>query len=613
METPKFFHVLEGQTLPAEGASNGRRYKFGPFELDTEKHVLSRQQLPLALPPKCFDLLCILVSNSQALLEKDQLMRALWPDTFVEEANLSNLVAMLRKALGDSPAKSQYIQTVPKLGYRFAAPIHITDGPQAPSAAQPRPAVRIIVFPFASSTAFDDRDRLTYSLPDAISSSLAELNAFAVRSIHVAMRFDPLHWDPKQVAKEADVDFILTGTLGSQAFGIHAVIQLIHAPSGTLLWTKSWDVNTSELLKLHQGVVQLVVRSLVRGTADTGISPSQTGTPSHSAAYNLYLMANQLSLNRTPENMALARDLYVACVERDPSFAQAWARLGRCYRFLEKFGTEHLPDHQLAQKALERAFALNPDLILAHSLYTPIQADVGQAESAMVRLLNTLTFHQNSPELFAALVHACRYCGQLDASLAAHRKAVELDPSAHTSVAHTYFALGDFERTLFWYGTGAGLYLDALALACMDRNDEAAALLWTRKEKFDLMHAPMRSLEAYLQSDPERGIAILRAAQSSPSSEPELRFYMARQAAKFGDLSLANQLLLRSVEEGYWSAVGLQRDPWLEPLRATADYAQILEMVKTREAKSRAAFLNAGGESILSLQVSGRKLDGWPT
>ncbi len=371
-------------------------------------------------------------------------MRALWPDTFVEEANLSNLIALLRKALGDSPSRSQYIQTVPKLGYRFTASVQIPPATHAPAAEQAPPAIRIMVFPFRTTPGFDDSDRLAYSLPDDISNTLAELNAFSVRSIQVAARFDPLHWDPQRVAREADVDFILAGTIGPGDSGIHAGIQLIQAPSGTLLWSKSWDINTSELLKLQQGVVHLVVRSLVRGPADAGIFSSQTGAPVHSAAYNLYLMANQLSLNRTPENMALARDLYVACVEKDPGFAAAWARLGRCYRFLQKFGAEQLSGNRLAQQALERAFAIDPDLVLAHSLYTPIQADMGQAEAAMVRLLNTLVSHPNAPELFAALVHACRYCGQLNASLAAHHKALELDPNAHTSIAHTYFALGDF-------------------------------------------------------------------------------------------------------------------------------------------------------------------------
>jgi DNA-binding winged helix-turn-helix (wHTH) protein len=605
MENPRFFHVLEKRGLPPKEATHRQRYRFGPFELDTEKHTLTQDGTHLNLQPKCFELLSILVKNSGRLLEKDQLMCELWPDTFVEEANLSNLIALLRKALGDSPARSQYIKTVPKFGYRFTPPIEcpvtITQAPSGPALVQSQPVIRIIVFPFQTSRGFEDPDSLASSLPDAISSTLAELNSFAVRATQVAMGFDPVRWEPRIVAREADVDFILTGTLAPDSSGIHATIKLIQAPSGSLLWSKSWVVATSELQRLHQGVVHLVVRSLVRGGADAITGPLHTGTPNHSEAYSLYLMANQLSIKRTPENMALARDLYIACVEKDPDFAPAWARLGRCYRFLEKFGTEQPRDNHAAQAAFERAFALNPDLVLAHHLYTAIQADMGQAEDAMVRLLKRLSSHQNAPELFAALVHACRYCGQPEASLAAHRKALELDPNARTSVAHTYFALGDFERTLFWYGTSAGLYLDALALASMGREQEARALLWTRKDKFGMMPGPMHSLHAYLEGESTKGIAILRGAQTPDLGEPEQRFYMARQAARFGDLNLANEILLRSVQEGYWSTISLLRDPWLEPLRATGEFHRTFELVKSREAQSHAAFINAGGEEILSV------------
>jgi hypothetical protein len=110
----------------------------------------------------------------------------------------------------------------------------------------------------------------------------------------------------------------------------------------------------------------------------------------------------------------------------------------------------------------------------------------------------------------------------------------------------------------------------------------------------------MHSLHAYLEGDHERGIAVLRAAQDCGLCEPEVRFYMARQAARLGENDLANEILLRSVKEGFWSTVRLLRDPWLEPLRSTARFNHTFELVKALEAKSRAAFRNAGGEHILS-------------
>jgi DNA-binding winged helix-turn-helix (wHTH) protein len=602
METPRFFQVFDQDLPSAAEIARPRHFAFGPFHLDLEKHTLSRENDALPLPPKCFDLLCILVRSNGELLEKDRLMQQLWPDTYVEEANLSNLVALLRKALGDSPSNSQYVQTVPKLGYRFKADVaderKATYLVAADIAAQP--VLRIIVFPFRIRPDLHDLEHLSYSLPDSISSSLAELNAFVVRSMQVAMRFDAVRWEPRQVAEQADVDYIITGAILGDAPRLHASVQLMRAESGTLLWSKSWSIESSEIISLHGAVVQLTVNSLVRP------DPAQPGVPrpaessDQSEAFNAYLLANHLSLNRTPESMRLARDLYISCVERDPSFGPAWARLGRCYHFLEKLGSQEERNSDLAPHAFQRAFAISPDLVLAHSLYTPVEADLGNAQNAMVRLLRTLQMHSNSPELLAGLVHACRYCGQLDASLAAHQRAIELDRNTRTSVAHSYFAKGDYERALFWYGTGPGLYLDALALTCMGRQKEAQALLWSRREQFHLMSGAMRSLDAFLRDDRQSGVAALEAALQNDNPEPELQFYMARQASHLTATGLANEFLRRSVDAGYWSSDCMMRDPWFAAVRATPEFRRVFETAKRHEADAYAAFLVAQGDRILS-------------
>jgi Tol biopolymer transport system component/DNA-binding winged helix-turn-helix (wHTH) protein len=120
------------------------RCEFGPFVLDPSEHLLLRDGQPISLTPKVFDLLCVLIANSGHLVEKDQLLTELWSDSFVEEANLNRSVSVLRKVLGDHPGKQKYIETVPKLGYRFVAPVTMRareGGPreqdQLPSAVRP--------------------------------------------------------------------------------------------------------------------------------------------------------------------------------------------------------------------------------------------------------------------------------------------------------------------------------------------------------------------------------------------------------------------------------------------------------------------------------------------
>src|SRR5687768_5746098 len=94
-------------------------YEFGPFRLDPRERLLLRDGAPVALTPKCFDILVALVQNSGHLLEKDELLKEVWPGQFVEEGNLSFNISTLRKALGEGSAEHPYIETVPKRGYRF--------------------------------------------------------------------------------------------------------------------------------------------------------------------------------------------------------------------------------------------------------------------------------------------------------------------------------------------------------------------------------------------------------------------------------------------------------------------------------------------------------------
>ena len=129
-----------------------RFYAFGPFLVDTARHLLLRQDEPVPLTPKSYDTLLVLVQHGGSLLSKDELMNTLWPDHSVEEANLTQQISTIRKALADSGGRDQFIVTVPGRGYRFAVPVRAWSnepgssepdpgaGP-APSPAPPAPRV----------------------------------------------------------------------------------------------------------------------------------------------------------------------------------------------------------------------------------------------------------------------------------------------------------------------------------------------------------------------------------------------------------------------------------------------------------------------------------------
>jgi serine/threonine protein kinase len=269
---------------------------------------------------------------------------------------------------------------------RYASAIEMAEALDAATtsagtvAASPtRTATRLIVLPFRILRKDEETEFLAYSLPDAISSSLSGLDSLTVRSTLVALRFEGQAADPKKIAVEADVDAILTGSLIRVGAQLRLSCQLLAAPSGTLIWSDALHVSMDDLFQVQDGLSNQIVQSLMLPLTDRERRILRHDVPRSAKAYEYYLRANQLLVHRTIDNMRLARDLYVQCLEEDPDYAPAWARLGRTHRLIGKLGEDTEENLKLADEEFRRAFSLNPDLALAHNLYTPMECDQGRA------------------------------------------------------------------------------------------------------------------------------------------------------------------------------------------------------------------------------------------
>ena len=291
-------------------------------------------------------------------------------------------------------------------------------------------------------------------------------------------------------------------------------------------------------------------------------------------------------------------------LDDDPDYAPAWAQLARTKRFIEKFGEvadQHFPS---ADDAFQRAFALNPDLAVAHNLYTPVQCDQGQAVTAMHRLLMRACFRRNDPDLFAGLVQACRYCGELEASIASHERAQSLDPNILTSVPHTYFLLGEYEKSLACYGTKVGFYLDCAALVALGEREEALTRLRSREESggaTGAIRAIMQSLRYYLEGNFAECLKAIDAGESHAKTDPESFLYIARQLALIEQTERAVQVLFHVIEKGFVCTSTIERDPCFASLRSSPRYDQLLSLAQLRRREAHQMFLDAGGPELLNL------------
>src|SRR6478672_2140273 len=220
---------------------------------------------------------------------------------------------------------------------------------------------------------------------------------------------------------------------------------------------------------MQDELVAGIVGSLSRSLGEPESRVVRRDVPRSPAAYELYLRANQLA--RDWDHIAEARDVYQQCVALDSQFAPAWAGLGRCQRILGKY-FERPDAARDAERSFERAQTLNPELPVLHKYYAQLECDAGRAVDAMRRLLRRAAAVVD-PEYFAGLVHACRYAGLLEASVAAHEEARRLDPTIPTSVINAYQMIGDYEPVLRLSGIDPDGKV--MALYRLGRREEALA------------------------------------------------------------------------------------------------------------------------------------------
>lgn len=468
--------------------------------------------------------------------------------------------------------------------------------------ARVRPMTRLVVLPFRMLRPDPSIDFLAFSLADAISSALSGLPSLVVRSTAAASRFAADAPDIPALAGALDVDVVLLGTLLSSGEQVRVSAQLVQAPSGTLVRAMTSQSTSGEIFQLQDALAKSIVESLSLSLTAGEQSQINRDAPANAEAYECYLRANQIQLDS--KQWATARDLYSRCLERDPRFAPAWARLGRCYRLLGKFGDSSQAQSNLArgEDALKRALDINPDLSLAHNLYAYLEVEAGRAREAMVRLLERIRHSPSEPELFAGLVHACRYCGLLDASVAAYERARRLDPGVISSVSQTFLLRGDWERAIATDPTDSP-FVKALALAQLGRTTEGIALL--RAGMARGLHPQLQNVISIVISALEGRhddlIRHVHQVMDSGFGDPEGVYHWAGALAQAGDHDGALGLLERCINGGFHPVSALVRDPRFDAVRASADFRYLVGRADERQREALDAFRAADGARVLGL------------
>ena len=386
---------------------------FGPFRLDPEEYRLQKDGLVIPLTPKTLAMLLMLVRSNGNLVEKELLIQELWPDTFVEESNVTFNISVIRKALGDTAQAPRYIETVPKRGYRFL--------PAVKEIRTESEIKSLAVLPFVNMSGQEEGEYFADGIHEALISELAHIGPVRVISRTSSLQYKHGKQRMPAFARSLQLDFAIEGSVLLERNHVRVNVRLVDAVNDAQMWAQSYDRPLRDVLS-----VQAEVAGSIAHRIGIKLSPSQEVRLRDSRSIDPEAHANYLKGRYywhqffTEAGMKTAIAHFRRALELDPNYAEAWAYLSACFAAMAV--QSMLPAGQAeaeAQPAAKRALALAPL----------------SAEAHMVVAANHLFLTWNWPAAERAI-----------------RKAIDLNPSceAHSLFAHYALARGWCEEAIYW-------------------------------------------------------------------------------------------------------------------------------------------------------------------
>jgi TolB-like protein/Flp pilus assembly protein TadD len=388
-----------------------RSFVFGSFVFDVGRGAITCDGVPLSVGHRGLAILHALLKEPGRIVTKAELLDAAWPGVAVEESNLSVQIANLRKCLGSAKDGSEWIATVPRVGYRFAHPVSTELRAAAEGAVvEPREAGRkpsIAVLPFSNQSGEPEQEYFGDGLTEDIINALSRFRWFLVVTRHSSFRFKGMAIDLKEIAQQLNVGYILSGSVRKSGSQIRVSAHLSDARTGHQLWADRYDVQLGDVFGIQDRIAEQVAGAIEPELLKSeSVIAARRRHAGDADSMDLVYQGAWFFHKVTRATHLRARELFRKARELDPELPEANLWLARVNAGLVAYGWSEDPKNDMAE-ALDAA-------VLA------VQID------------------EKNPYAHYALAIASMYAGLFDQAARAAEKALELSPS----FALAYLALG---------------------------------------------------------------------------------------------------------------------------------------------------------------------------
>jgi TolB-like protein/predicted Zn-dependent protease len=436
-------------------------YRFGSFHLDEADRLLLCNGVKVPLTPKVFDTLLILVQSAGRLVTKEHLLQKVWPDTFVEEANLSVNIATLRKALSDGHSESEFIETLPKSGYRFTAKVITERGQNAAPVrkvngdvhTQHRDSLHsLAIMPFYNESPDPNAEYLSTGLTESIINSLSHLQGLRIIGHNTVFRYRGKEIDGRMIGKELRVKSVVTGRILQLGDRLVVRAEMIDVHSGWHIWGDQYHRKLSDVLKVQQDISQKIATALKQKLTQEEKAKVSSGSTQNTEAYKEYLKGRHHWSKFDLASSRKAAEYFVQAIEIDPTYALAYAGLADAYYRLSNVYAPTREAMPKARAAAMKALEIDNTLSEAHAAMGIIKMfyewDWSGAEEEFTKAINSnhnnAIAHQRFGLYFNLLGRFDEARQELDLAMLID----PLSPHSYWSLTLTYFLTCEYEKAI---------------------------------------------------------------------------------------------------------------------------------------------------------------------